>query len=238
MELAHHVPAGDLGRVLATWLTRNSDPDELAAHQRRQRSVRWRHEPNGMVAFTLRLPPVVAGLLIAWLTTWIMTRRSPLTHRGLGASGGAYPTVAQQHADAIEALVTVGGGAADTEVVVHVRGDGCSFDDGTPLSGSVVEQIAPSAFLRVLIHDANNHPINASGRQRHPSTRQRRVVKERDQVCRDCGRAELLEYDHVPAFEQSGHTLVDELELRCAPCHQHRHDAESAPGRDGGPAEP
>jgi len=36
----------------------------------------------------------------------------------------AWPTVAQQHADALEALVTEGAGTIDTEVVLHVRGDG------------------------------------------------------------------------------------------------------------------
>ncbi|MGI9624776.1 MAG: HNH endonuclease [Acidimicrobiales bacterium] len=49
------------------------------------------------------------------------------------------------------------------------------------------------------------------------------MVKERDRKCVDCGRVELLEYDHIPEFEASGSTLVDELELRCAPCHQRRH---------------
>jgi len=26
-----------------------------------------------------------------------------------------------------------------------------------------------------------------------------------------------------PPFEQTGHTITDELQLRCAPCHQQRH---------------
>ncbi len=54
------------------------------------------------------------------------------------------------------------------------------------------------------------------------------MVKERDRVCVDCGAATLLEYDHVPDFAQTGHTVVEELQLRCAPCHQRRHEQESA----------
>lgn len=264
--LASRVPAGELSRALAAWLNRNSSPEELAAHHERMRSVSWRNEPDGMVTFTLRLPPFVAGLLIAWLTTWVMTRRHQVTPGGgepfedvgggtvgdasvaLGGSGepgeetssddrpdrhggggdasaDAHPTLAQLRADAVKALVTEGGSRVETEVVVHLRGDGCALDDGTPVPDRVVAQIAPESFLRVLIHDADGHPVNASGRQRHPSMRQKRVVKERDRVCRDCGRADLLEYDHVPPFEESGQTLVDELELRCAPCHHRRHAA-------------
>ena len=292
LAIALQHPAGHLGSALAAWLMRNSDDDDLDRHQHRSRSVRWRLESDGMTVFTLRLPPVLAAALIAWLTTWIMTtRRRPLTQRGPGASADASPppTVAQQHADALHALVTgatiyavpavparpspsaddpdsrpgASAGATtnpvrpsraadstapthlptpdpgaspaesaavenrrvETEIVIHVRGDGCSFDDGTPVSDSVVERLAPTAFLRARVHDADGRPINASGRQRHPSTRQRRVVKERDRVCRDCGRADLLEYDHVPDFETTERTIVDELQLRCAPCHDRRHAA-------------
>ena len=99
----------------------------------------------------------------------------------------------------------------------------CTPDDGTPIPETVIERLAPMSFVRALIHDADGRPINASGRRRHPTTRQKRVVGERDRACVDCGREQLLEFDHVPAYERSGRTLVDELELRCAPCHHRRH---------------
>ena len=109
------------------------------------------------------------------------------------------------------------------EVVVHVRGDGATLDDGTPIAQSVVERIAPDGFIRALIHDAAGRPINASGRHRHPSARQRRVVQERDRACVDCGATQFLEYDHEPAFETTRRTLVEELRLRCWACHRARH---------------
>lgn len=56
-------------------------------------------------------------------------------------------------------------------------------------------------------------------------------MKERDQACVDCGATTLLEYDHVPDFAQTGHTVVDELQWRCAPCHQRRHDRPTAAAR-------
>jgi hypothetical protein len=131
--------------------------------------------------------------------------------------------VAQQRADALLGLVQGGGAKVDTEVVLHVRGDGCTLDDGTPIAGSVVERVAPVSLLRVLIHDAERHPINASGRRRHPSARQQRVVHERDRGCVDCGATTLLELDHEPAYALSGHTIVDELHERCWTCHRARH---------------
>ena len=152
------------------------------------------------------------------------------------ASTDAWPSAAQQRVDALVALVRGGGAMVATEVVLHVRGDGCSLDDGTPIAGSVVERIAPDGFLRVLIHDAEGRPINASGRHRHPTARQRRVVRERERACVDCGSTDLLEYDHDPDFEQSHQTVVDELWLRCWRCHHARHRRGSAadPGEPGG----
>jgi len=229
VDLAMQVPASDLGRAMAVWVNSTSDPTELEAHHQRQRSIKWRTEPDGMTTFSLRLPPLLAGLLITFLTTWVMRNRStPVSHSDLGASAdasGGVSTVAQQHVDALEQLLTVGAGTVSTEVIVHVRGDGVTLDDGTPIPDTVAERMAPTSFIRVLIHDAQRRPVNVSSRRRHPSVRQKRLVKERDSVCQDCGRGDLLEYDHVPAYQQTGHTIIDELELRCAPCHHQRHAA-------------
>ena len=131
--------------------------------------------------------------------------------------------MAQQRADALAWLVTNGGAGVSTEVVLHIRGDGCTLDDGTPITDSAVARLLPDSYVRALIHDAHRRPINASSKRRYPTTRQKRVVRARDQHCLDCRSTALLEYDHVPAYEQTRHTVVDELELRCAPCHQRRH---------------
>jgi hypothetical protein len=144
-----------------------------------------------MVTFTPRLQPHIAALLISVLTAIVMRTRPTAD------ASGTYPTVAQQHADALHQLLTTGAGSTTTEVTFHVRGDGCTADDGTPVTQTAIADLVEDAQLRALIHDANQRPVNASGTQRHPTTRQKRVVKERDRVCVDCGRHDLLEYDHA-----------------------------------------
>lgn len=217
LAIAVDVPASELGRALAVWFTGQADAAELEAHQHALRSVKWRTEADGMVVFTLRLPPLLAGMLIATLTRLVM-RTTPRRD-----AGGSWPSTSQQYADAIEEILVDGVGGVTTELVLHVRSDGATLDDGTPIADTVVERIAPTSFLRALIHDAESNPVDVSNRRRHPTTRQKRFVKERDQVCRDCGSRELLQYDHNPDHVESGHTLARELELRCAPCHHRRH---------------
>jgi len=141
--IAADVPAGALPRALAAWLHRTSNDLELQRHQHEQRSMTWRNEPDGLVTFTARLPPLTAGALISQLTTRVMSTRpnatTPLEH---------WPTLAQQHADALAHLLHEGTGAVTTEVIIHVRNDGATLDDGTALPTSVVERIAPEAFIR------------------------------------------------------------------------------------------
>ncbi len=143
------------------------------------------------------------------------------------ADGAWIPSLAQQRADAFVALLLGCDIDLTTEVVVHVRGDGITFDDGTPTTGHAVLRQLDEAFIRLLIHDAERRPINASRRQRHATTRQKRVVMEaHGHECVDCQSPDLLELDHNPSYRQTRRTVVEELEPRCAPCHRarHRHD--------------
>jgi hypothetical protein len=132
------------------------------------------------------------------------------------------PSLAYQRAHALVALITGGGSGVVTEVILHVRGDGNTLHDGTPLSDNVVVSKLPQSFVRTMIHDAENRPINVSGRHRYPTKRQRLIVDEREPRC-GCGSDALLEKHHEPPFEESQRTVVDELANKCPRCHRRRH---------------
>jgi hypothetical protein len=255
LDLAVRTPAGRLARALAAWLLRHEEPEETEDRQQRDRGAWWHTEPDGMRVVTLRLPPLAGGVVTAAVDATVMggVEVDWITESGNDATAVASrsterevsrPTLPQQRADALVQLVsgalddgrqpsaTEAGPAITPELIIHVRGDGCSLDDGTPIAGTVVERIAPQAFIRLMIHDAEGRPINASGRHRHPTARQKRVVRERDRCCVDCGCEVLLENDHEPSFEVSQRTVVDELRLRCHRCHRERHRQEDeAAGR-------
>ena len=141
-----------------------------------------------------------------------------------GADDGWIPSLAQQRADALVLLFLGKNIELATEVVIHIRGDGATFDDGTPVTESAVCQRLDQSFIRTMIHDAARKPVNASNRRRHPTTRQKRIVLEtHNHECVDCQRTDLLELDHNPPFHETKHTITTELEPRCAPCHRARH---------------
>ena len=145
--------------------------------------------------------------------------------------GFVMPSLAQQRADAFVLLFLGKNIELVTEVVIHVRGDGTTFDDGTPVTNNAVCQRLDESFVRMMLHDIERQPIDASNRRRHPTTRQKRVVLEaHNHECVDCQSPDLLELDHNPPYEQTQHTVTTELEPRCAPCHRARHRREALVG--------
>ncbi len=220
LELAAKVPAADIGTALAAWSVRNEKDDVIEARQQRQRHLTTRTDPDGTICGSFRLPSLAGGKLLTAVNTTMM--RSTAKRQ----ADGTWPTVAQQKADALTDLVEASGGGFLYEVVMHVTGDGCHLDDGTPLTDSTVARLIPQAFIRGLMHDSERRPVDATNRRRLPTPRQKRLVKARDKACVDCDRRDLLVYDHVPPHEVTGHTLTTELELRCSPCHTARHDLE------------
>ncbi|MCP3935603.1 MAG: DUF222 domain-containing protein [Actinomycetia bacterium] len=142
------------------------------------------------------------------------------------------PSLAQQRADAFVALFMGLDVELTTEVVFHVRGDGATFGDGTPTTNSAIFRLLDRAFIRLLVHDAERRPINASSARRLPTTRQRRVVMEaHGHECVECQSTDLLVLHHEPPYDQTLHTVTHELEPRCAPCHRARHRFDPQPSR-------
>lgn len=241
LAIAARERPGHLARALVAWAARHEDDEQRHRRQQEQRSLRWSLEPDGMVQIRAFLPPQHFACVSSAIDAEVRRYR-PATDGEIGATGSRgshpewlWPSIAQQRADSLVRLATriaaeAGGedGARDTggleaEVIFHVRGDGATADDGTPVALCAVGELLDEAALRVMIHDAEGKPINASGRHRHHTLRQRRVVKERDGSCVVCGSEELLEYHHEPPYEKSGRTLIEETLLLCANCHHSRH---------------
>ena len=219
VDLACVTPAGRLGAAIAAWSQRHEDSDVIEARQHEARSMSWRTEGDGMVTITCRLPPAQAGAVCAVIDQQVTVANAPA-----GASGP------QQRADALVAVVTGSGGRAGggtggiggtivTEVVVHVRADGNTLTDGTPLSDHAVIGLLPDTFISLLLLDNQQYPIDASPRRRSPTRRQRRVLDERSEECEHpgCHARAFLDYDHIQPYAQGGTTTIDNLRRLCGP---------------------
>ena len=239
IDLAAPLAAGDLARALVRWCHRHEEPEQRDRRQDAAIAMSVRQEADGSAVMTLRLPAVEMERIRVAVDARIMRGHPPARRRTRAPEVGSEtpvepdhtrrPSLSRQRALALLDVCTNGatgtGATVQTEVILHVRGDGCTMHDGSPISDNAVASLLDESFIRVLVHDADRRPVNASGRQRHPTDRQKRVVAEREPRCVDCGSTELLEYDHEPEFASSRHTVIDELTRRCARCHRLRHAA-------------
>ncbi|MBS1847957.1 MAG: DUF222 domain-containing protein [Actinobacteria bacterium] len=225
VRIATITPVGRLGVAIASWLHRNEEADVIERRQHAQRFVSIRTEPDGMVTITARLEPMVAGAICA-----VIDRAVTVDHSQPETPTGAddvteRPSLGQQRADALERIIVgaAEGGTAKpsvtAEVVVHVRDDGNTLADGTPLSDNAVTAMLPESFVSLLIHDNERQPIDASPRRQFPTRRQRRVVDERYVECAHpgCHARALLQYDHIDPRRFDGPTVVDNLQRLCGP---------------------
>lgn len=229
VALGERTRPGDLAAALAGWALAHDSDEQRGERERRDTFFSARVEPDGMGSIHIRLPAIDMGRIQAAVDARVMQSRPRVP-------GEPPPSLGQQRARAALELLCgspAGGPLAgrqrpvvDTEVIVHVRADACSMHDGTPIADDAVASLLDEAFVRMLVHDAENRPVNASVRRRHPTTRQKRVVDERDPRCVDCGATELLEYDHDPSFAVTGRTHTDELHRRCPRCHDRRHSGD------------
>ena len=169
-----------------------------------------------MVTITARLAPAVAAAVCAVIDAHVTQS---------AASAGA--SLTQQRADALAAIATSGGGKVDAEVVIHVRGDGTTLADGTPIIDHVVAQLLPQAFVSLLLVDTERRPIDASPRRRTPTRRQKRVVDEANPECGHpgCRARTFLQYDHIQPYAQGGPTVVTNLQRLCGPHNRARTQA-------------
>ena len=216
LDIARRVPAAQFGKALAAWSLANEDHDVIERRHTSQRSWKTRVEPDGMVVTTIRQPPLVAAQLAAAVEAEVMRSRPARE------TDGGWPSLAQQRCDAFHRLMA-GHSSGRFELIVHVDHEGNRLPDGTPLTDHAVTHLLDRASIRLLIHDAEHHPINATRATRRPTVRQKRVAHTASPTCVNCGSSDLPNLHHTTPFATNQRTHTGQLELLCAPCHRTHH---------------
>lgn len=230
VELASTTPTSRLRTAIAAWSHGKETDEEIERRHRRDRFMSWRTDPDGMVRITARLAPEDAAAVCAVIDKSLTTDPIP-------AGAEDHPSLGQQRADALVRVVgsgAVGGTAVRSEVVIHVRDDGNTLRDGTPLTDHTVTRLLPESFVSLLVHDARRQPIDASPRRRFPTRRQRRVLDEIHPECAHpgCTATQFLQYDHIIAHDDGGPTTLDNLQRLCGPHNRAKEELRRTPQKN------
>lgn len=219
LEIALRVPAAQLARAFAAWSLANEDHKVIERRHRATRSYRSRVDADGTITTTIRKPALDAAHLDAAVEAELMRTTPPCE------PDGSHPSMAQQRCDAFGRVVE-GRTSGRFELLVHCDQTGSRLPDGTPLTDHAVIGLLDQARLRIIIHDAQGTPVNASTARRRPTVRQQRLAQSGAALCSRCGSSELPELHHTVSFSTSRRTHTDELEQLCAPCHRALHRIE------------
>ncbi|MCY4630463.1 MAG: HNH endonuclease signature motif containing protein [bacterium] len=150
-------------------------------------------------------------------------------------------THAQHAADALAALIC-GETRSDTKLLILADYDHTAdtlgnprLDDGTPLSAELLAQEALDAEVYCGVFNADWTNL-ALGRTRNANDAQRLILAARDRGCAGCAApTETTHAHHQNPHAAGGPTIIENLELLCAPCHTHHHQTHDHHHRPGRP---
>ena len=222
---------------------RSRDDDEaIARRQRDSRYLRMWAEPDGSGRIDARLDPLS-------FTTFASLFR-PFEEEAFDAArkAGVREPLERYRADALLAMAQAAAGTSPspattdpkrcqrrvpTKVVVIVDrevllrgyaldGETCEIQGFGPVPVAVARMIMGDSFLAAVVTDGVDiRSVVHLGR--YPTEMQKTALAVRDRCCvvPGCGRTDRLEAHHIPDFERTRHTTLDELAYLCP---QHHHD--------------
>ena len=208
---------------------RIGDDIDERRHQRSQRRLSFKRQPDGMFELFGRFDPLTGSRIETALSA-----AANKLWRAEDPKNRATPR--QRMADALELLVTGNGASGDAKAKTTAQGVDllviADYDtvagrlrdarlvDGTPLSAEELVGLACDANILPALFDRKSEPLWLGRGKRHAGARQRAVLAERDKGCVGCGISpNWCQAHHIMHWEHGGPTDLDNLCLLCSHCH-------------------
>jgi len=214
------------------------DPQGHAAREARQRKARYvsfYDEPDGMLAFSGKLPAAEG----AWLKAQVESRLQaevakqrdllPVEQRSLGQIRADILVEIARHAAGCDQATT----RPKSTVIIRAKGSeiragrGYATIDGieAPITLETARQMAVDAEFRVLLTTDCGEVLKLGRAVRSATEAQRLAVMDRDKGCAMCSAAlSRCDAHHLASWAGGGPTDVDNLVMLCVGCHHRIHD--------------
>jgi hypothetical protein len=254
LPVAKDVTVGKL-KVRARRMRERAHPETITSRARAalaDRAVWWEGRPDGMGSLTWYGTAQQTQAAHDRLTSIATTTRKA-EQQDTSIPEEQQRTLAQITADAISDLLLDGvtpagtGGGIRGSVMVTVpvltaigSSDAPGFLEGYgPIPAEAAREIAGTApsWTRLLTHPETGAMVSVGSDHYTVPAAMRRVLRLRDGTCRfpGCNRpAARSDIDHTQAWEDGGHTALDNLAHLCAPHHRLKHqtlwDVRQEPG--------
>lgn len=225
LAAASHEPTDVFGHTVRAHVNEKSAGEDLKERRRRQRVRRelsLKQQSDGMYKLYGLFDPVAGARIETALAAAARKLR-----RGEDSHNRATPV--QRSADALEMLVTRGGGTKpqSTTLLVIANYDimtgrlrDAGLVDGTPLAVDEVLELALEARIVPALFDTAGQPLWLGREKRDATEAQRLALFARDRRCVGCRASHnWCQPHHEDHWEHGGPTDIDNLCLLCTDCH-------------------
>ena len=235
LMIAEHGTAQHVEKLVRAY-RRCEEAEELSREVRQQRSrrVSYRHDDDGSIVLTCRLPAETGAVLLKALDL-------ALENVPAGTSKERVPFSARR-ADALSVVAEsfLAHGAMEVagtdrhQIVVHVAAETlrnrtagcCEFEHGPSMAAETARRLACDASVVALIENDDGEPLSVGRKTRTISAPLRRALNARDKGCRfpGCANSRYLDAHHVEHWANGGETKPSNLVSLCRFHHRAVHE--------------
>jgi hypothetical protein len=240
LMIAEHGTAQHVERLVRAY-RRCQEAEELSreAQQQQSRSVSYRHDDDGSLVVTCRLPAEAGARLVKALE--LALKELPAADVPAGTSTERVPFSARR-ADALalvaESFLAHGAieaaGGDRHQIVVHVAAETlrdrsagcCEFEHGPSMAAETARRLSCDASVVALVENEDGEPLNVGRKTRTISAPLRRVLNARDKGCRfpGCCNTRFIDAHHVDHWANGGETKPSNLVSLCRFHHHAVHE--------------
>jgi hypothetical protein len=235
LSIAEHGTAQHVEKLVRAY-RRCQDAEELSreARQQQSRCVSFRHDDDGSLILSCRLPAEAGAIVLKALDLAVenVPAGTPPERVSFSARrADALALVAESfvgHA-AIEAP-----GTDRHQIVVHVARETlrdrtagcCEFEHGPSIAAETARRMACDASVVEITEDENGGPLDVGRKTRTISAPLRRLLNARDKGCRfpGCANARYIDAHHVQHWANGGETKPGNLVSLCRFHHRAVHE--------------
>jgi hypothetical protein len=215
---------------------RCQEAEELSREARQQetRSVTWRHDDDGSIILTCRLPAEAGAQILKAIDVAVENvpaGTSPEPVRFSARRADALALVAESFLahTAIECP-----GTDRHQIVVHVAAETlrdraagcCEFEHGPSMAAETARRLSCDASLVALIENDEGEPLSVGRKTRTVSAPLRRLLNARDKGCRfpGCANSRYVDAHHIEHWANGGETKPSNLVSLCRFHHRAVHE--------------
>src|SRR5262245_41541828 len=247
LSIAEHGTAQHVEKLVRAY-RRCQEAEELSreARQLQARAVSLRHDDDGSLVMTCRLPAEAGACVLKALELALEALPgSEPADAPKNVPAGTSPLRVPFSTRRADALVLVAesflahgvleaGGADRRQIVVHVAAETlrdraagcCEFEHGSSMAAETARRFACDASVITLVENGDGEPLNVGRKTRTISAPLRRLLTARDKGCRfpGCCNSRYIDFHHVKHWANGGETKPSNLISLCRFHHHAVHE--------------